>query len=140
MNAVIYVSRSGNTQKLAEAIAKGANVEARPAGNAADLAQTDILFIGASIYAGRIDGGLRQFLQALDQKQAAKAVVFGTSAAGGKTALAEIKAILEPKGIPVAQETFHCKGSFLLVNLGRPNADDLKQAEDFAGRICAGGV
>lgn len=139
MNAVIYVSKCGNTKKLANAIAKGAGVKAQSVANAANLTQTDILFVGGSIYCGRISGVLRKFLQNLDRKQAAKVVVFGTSMSGKRT-LPEVKAILEPKGIPVATETFHCKGSFLCVNLGRPNADDLAQAEDFAKRICKGGL
>jgi flavodoxin len=139
MNAVIYVSKCGNTKKLANAIAKGAGVKAQSAVGAANWAQADILFIGGSIYCGRTSGVLRKFLQNLDQKQAAKVVVFGTSASG-KSIRAEVASILEPKGIPVAAESFHCKGSFLCVNLGRPNADDLVQAEDFAKRTCKGGL
>jgi flavodoxin len=137
MNAVIYVSKFGNTKKLADAIAKGAGVKAQSAAHAANLTQADILFAGGSIYAGRISGVLRKFLQNLDQKQVAKVVVFGTSASG-KSIRAEVASILEPKGIPVAAESFHCKGSFLCVNPGRPNADDFAQAEDFAKRICKG--
>ncbi|MDR1218919.1 MAG: hypothetical protein LBK73_04840 [Treponema sp.] len=139
MNAVVYVSKGGNTKKLADAVAKGAEVKAQSAASAVNLTQTDILFIGGSIYCGRMSGVLRKFLQNLDQKQAAKAVVFGTSASG-KTIRAEVTSILESKGIPVVAESFHCKGSFLCVNSGRPNADDLAQAEEFAKRVCKGGV
>jgi flavorubredoxin len=137
MNAVIYVSRGGNTKKLAEAIAKGAGVQAQSIANVADLPRINILFVGASIYAGKISGELHQFLQTLGPNHAAQAVVFGTSA-GGKSALAEIKSLLEPKNIPVSEEAFCRKGSFLFLNLGRPNAGDLAQAEDFARRVCAG--
>jgi flavodoxin len=139
MNAVIYVSKGGNTRKLAEAVAKGAGVKAQSAASAANLGQVDILFVGASLYAGRINKGLRQFLQALGEKQAARAVVFGTSASG-KNALSEIKPILESKGIPVSPELFHCKGSFLCVNRGHPGAGDLAQAEEFAKQVCKGGL
>jgi flavodoxin len=134
MNAIIYVSRGGNTKKLAEAIARGAGAEAQSVENAICPERTELLFVGASLYAGKIDERLRRFLQTLDPKQVKKAVVFG-SAAGNKTALPEVKSILKPKGIPVSEEVFHCKGSFLLVNRGRPNAEDLKLAEDFAGQI-----
>jgi flavorubredoxin len=101
-----------------------------------ELPQIDILFTGASIYAGGISGAIRKFLKNLDQKQAAKVVVFGSSVSG-KSALAEIKSILEPKGIPVSEEAFQCKGSFLGFCRGHPDADDLARAEDFAKRICA---
>jgi flavodoxin len=139
MNAVIYVSKGGNTGKLADAVAKGAGVKAQSITGAAGMAPVDILFVGASIYAGRITKGLRQFLEALKEKQAVKAAVFGTSASD-RSALAEIKPILESKGIPVVPEAFHCKGSFLCVNRGRPNADDLARAEEFAKRVCGGSL
>jgi flavorubredoxin len=135
MNAVIYVSKGGNTRKLAEAVARGAGVTAQSVAAAPDLAAVDILFIGASIYAGRISKELRQFLGNLKEKQAARAVVFGSSA-GGKSALAELRPILESKGIPVAGESFHCKGSFLCINRGHPDAGDLDRAEQFAKRVC----
>jgi flavodoxin len=139
MNAVIYVSKFGNTKKLANAIAKGAGVKAQSIADGANLTQADILFIGGSIYRGGISGALRKFLQNLDRKQAAKVVVFGTSAFG-KSIRAEAASILEPKGIPVAAESFYCKGSLLCANPGRPNAGDLTQAEDFAKRTCKGGL
>jgi flavodoxin len=138
MNAVIYASKGGNTKKMADAIARGAGVKAQSVAGAVDLTGVDILFIGASLYAGKINSGLRQFLQALSPKQAAKAVVFGTSASG-KSALAEIKSILEPKDIPVFAEAFCRRASFLCLNRGRPNAEDLAQAEDFAKQVCTGG-
>jgi flavodoxin len=139
MNAVIYASRGGNTKKLAEAVARGAGAEAQSVENAVCPERTDILFVGASIYAGKIDDRLRRFLQALDPKQAAKAVVFG-SAAGNKTALSEVKSILKPKGIQVSEEEFHCRASFLLLNRGRPDAKDMERAEDFAKRIAGCGA
>jgi flavodoxin len=140
MNAVIYSSRGGNTRKLAEAVARGAGVTARSVAAATpdtDRPPVDILFIGASIYAGRISGELRRFLRNLGEKQAARAVVFGSSTSG-KSALAEITALLESKGIPVAGESFHCLGSFLCFYRGHPDADDLARAEEFARRLCEG--
>ena len=135
MNRVIYVSRSGNTKKLADAVAKGAGTPAVSVEqfNASETA--DILFVGASIYAGSIDGKLRQFLVGLKPPQVKCVVVFGTSA-GKKTALPLIKSILKQNGIAVLDDEFHCKGSFLFVNRGRPNEEDLKQAEAFAKKIC----
>jgi flavodoxin len=137
MNAVVYASRGGNTKKLAEAIAKGAGASAQSAGDAADLPQIDILFVGASIYAGKIDGSMRRFLQGLDVARVNLAVVFGT-AAGDKSALSEVQSILAPKGVPISKDAFQCRGSFLLANRGRPNDDDLRKAEDFARRIAGG--
>lgn len=135
MNRIIYASRGGNTRRLAEAVAKGAGVPAVSVEDLNGLENTDLLFVGASIYAGSIDGSLRGFLRGLRSSQVKKAVVFGSSA-GSKTALTEIKSILEPKGIPVADEEFHCRGAFLFVNRGRPDGNDLARAEAFAGKLC----
>jgi len=100
------------------------------------ISDSDV-FIGASIYAGTIDGRLHSFLSALRSEQVKRVVVFGTSA-GKKTALTEIKAILEPNGLIVMEDEFHCMGAFLFANRGRPNEEDIERAELFARTICGG--
>lgn len=137
MNQVVYVSRGGNTEKLAKAVAKGAGAEAVPAERFRAADDVGTLFVGASIYAGSIDGKLRPVLESLRPEKVGRVVVFGTSA-GNKTALAEIRSVLEPRGVAVADEEFHCRGSFLFVNRGRPNEEDLRVAEAFAKKICGG--
>lgn len=135
MIKVVYFSKGGNTKKVADAIAKGASVPAVSVEQFNAYEAMDILFVGASIYAGNIDGKLRTFLTSLKPSQVKTVVLFGTSA-GKKTALQEVKAILKPNGIDVLNDEFHCKGSFLLANRGRPNEEDLRQAEAFARKIC----
>lgn len=135
MNKVVYVSRGGNTKKVAGAIAKGASVKAVSADHADLTKPADILFVGGSVYAGKMDAKLRDFLSSLRKGQVTTVAVFGT-AAGKKSLLPEVKSILDPKGIPVSDDAFQCKGKFLMVNGGHPNAEDLKQAEAFAERIC----
>lgn len=137
MNQVVYASKGGNTKKVAESIAKGAGAAAQPVGAATHLENTDILFVGSGIYAGKIDGAMREFLQGLKSTQVKRVVVFST-ASGKKRALPEIQSILLPNGIAVSEEDFHCRGAFLLANRGRPNAEDLQEAERFAKRHCEG--
>ena len=135
MNKVVYVSRGGNTKKMADAIAKGAGATAEAApGSKGTFA--DVLFVGGSIYAGKMDKQLREYLEALTPQAAGKVVVFGT-AAGVKSLLSEVQSMLLPKGIAVDGEAFQCKGSFLLANRGRPNVDDIKAAEEFARKKAA---
>jgi len=137
MNRVVYASKGGNTKKLAVAVAKGAGVSAVSVEQFIASEATDTLFVGASIYAGSIDGKLHEFLANLQPSQVKCVAVFGTSA-GKKTALSEVRSIFETKGITVLSDEFYCKGSFLFANRGRPNEEDLKQAEAFAKRICGG--
>jgi flavorubredoxin len=134
MNKLIYASKGGNTKKLAHAVAKGAGVGAQPAGEAGEIAGVETLFVGASLYAGKIDGKLRELLGGLKQGSVKSVAVFGT-AAGNKSAAPEIRDILAGQNIPVLDKPFQCRGSFLLANRGRPNEDDLKQAEAFAREI-----
>ena len=134
MNRVVYFSRGGNTKKLAEAIAKGAGASVFSVEQFETTESSDTLCVGASVYAGSIDGKMRQLLAGLKPTQAKHVVVFGTSA-GKKSALSEVKSILEPHGIAVSDDVFHCKGAFLFANRGRPNEEDLKQAEVFGRKI-----
>ncbi|MDR1293094.1 MAG: flavodoxin [Clostridiales Family XIII bacterium] len=134
MNKLIYASRGGNTKKLALAVAKGAGVAALPVGEAGEISGVDTLFVGASVYAGKIDGSLRGFLGKIKRGDVGSAVVFG-SAAGNKSAADEIREILAAQDIPVSDKVFQCRGSFLLANRGRPNEEDLAKAEAFAREI-----
>lgn len=135
MAQVVFFTRGGNTQRVADAIAEGAGVQAAQVSPDAQPAVTDLLFVGGSLYAGKIDGLLKTYLEHLSPECVGKVAVFST-AFGNASALEEIRGILEPKGIAVHPEAFHCKGSFLFFNRGRPNGEDLRAASDFARRVC----
>ncbi|MDR0518589.1 MAG: hypothetical protein LBG82_00830 [Clostridiales Family XIII bacterium] len=136
MNQVIYCSktRKGNTRRLAAAVAGAIGERPQDISEAGEVRGVDTLFIGASVYAGKINPKLREFLEGIGAGEVKQAVVFG-SAAGEKSARDEIAEILAPNGITVSEKYFLCKGSFLLSNKGRPNADDLAKAEAFASEI-----
>lgn len=51
---VRYYSKTGNTKKLAEAVAKAAGVEAKTTSSPI-MEGTDILFLGSSVYAAGVD-------------------------------------------------------------------------------------
>jgi flavodoxin len=134
MNAVIYASKGGNTKKVADAIASTLGVSARSVKEVGTIDKpVDILFVGASIYANGIDGKLEKFLTGLTSDKVKRVAVFGT-AYTDKSAREQIAALLKPAGIETADEFFQCKGSFLVMNRGLPNAEDLKNAAEFARR------
>ena len=137
MNRVLYCSRGGNTQKVAEAIAKGAGVTAQKLRkkNPPVVTGTGVLFVGSALYAGQLAPALTAFLNTLKPTDVAQVVVFSTSATKD-TALPHVKAILTPKGIGVLEIDFHCKGAFLFMNWGSPTAVDLKRAKAFAKEVC----
>ena len=57
--------------------------------------------------------------------------IFSTTAIT-KSAYGEIKKLLKIKGTAVYDNEFHCKGEFSKFHKGRPNAEDLKLAKEFA--------
>ena len=131
--AVRYYTKTGNTKRLAEAIADELGVEALPISVPVN-AKVDILFLGNSYYAFNIDPEVSKFVSSLDRKNVGKIINFG-SAAMMKSTYKKVRAVAEKIGIKVSDDEFHCKGEFKGLNKGRPNEDDLKSAREFARKI-----
>ena len=135
--AVRYYTKTGNTKRLAEAIAAAVGVEALPL--SAPLEEpVDILFLGNSYYAFSIDPEVRQYVQSLKSGQVGKIVNFGSAAMLNST-YKKVKAEADKVGIDMDEREFHCKGEFKGVHKGRPNEEDLAAAADFARKIAAEG-
>jgi flavodoxin len=77
--AVRYYTKSGNTKRLAEAIANAIGVEALSI-DVPVSEPVDILFLGNSYYAFTIDPEVRKFVASLDKKLVGKIVNFGSAA------------------------------------------------------------
>lgn len=133
--AVRYFTRSGNTQKLAMAMAKALGTSASPTIQPLEE-PVDILFLGASIYAGGVDESIKTFIETLTPQQVKKVVLFSTGM--GKTSTyAEVEKLLQARSIPLAKEEFHCQGKFLFFNKNRPNQKDCDAAAQFATNLVA---
>ena len=133
--AVRYYTKTGNTKRLAEAIAAAVGAEALPI--SAPVAEpVDILFLGNSYYAFSIDPEVRSFLQTLDKEKIGRIVNFGSAAMLNST-WKKVKAEADKRGIPMDHREFHCKGEFKGLHKGRPNDEDLKAAAAFAKKIAA---
>ncbi|MBO7425417.1 MAG: flavodoxin [Clostridiales bacterium] len=128
--AVRYYTKTGNTKRLAEAVAKELGVEAKPISDPINE-PVDILFLGNSYYAFSIDPEVRSFVASLDKNKVGKIVNFG-SAAMLKSTYKKVKAEADKIGIPMDNREFHCKGEFKGIHKGKPDAEDLKAASEFA--------
>lgn len=133
VTAVRYLSKSGNTKKVAEAIAQKANCEAKTISSPI-TEYTDVLFLGAAVYWGGIDSDVKEYIQKLDKTKIGKVVVFSTSAMAQR-AFPKIKECLQKKGIPVAEENFYCRGQFTVMHRNHPDDEDLKNAACFAEKF-----
>ena len=131
--AVRYYTKTGNTKRLAEAVAKAAGVEALPISTPVEE-PVDILFLGNSYYAFSIDPEVRAFIRSLNPKQVGRIVNFGSAAMLNST-WKKVKAEADKVGIPVDEREFHCKGEFKGIHKGKPDGEDLKAAEAFARTI-----
>ncbi len=131
--AVRYYTKTGNTKRLAEAVADAVGAEALPL-SAPIEGSVDILFLGNSYYAFSIDPEVREFIRKLDKSKVGKIVNFGSAAMLNST-LKKVKAEADKVGIPVDDREFHCKGEFKGVHKGKPDAEDLKAAAAFAKSI-----
>ena len=128
--AVRYYTKTGNTKRLAEEIAQALGVEALPITEPV-TEPVDYLFLGNSFYAFTIDPEVKQFISSLDKNLVGKIVNFGSAAMLNST-YKKVKAEAKRVGIEMDDKEFHCKGEFKGLHKGRPNAEDLKAAVEFA--------
>ena len=131
--AVRYYTKTGNTKRLAQAVASAVGAEALPL--EAPIAEpVDILFLGNSYYAFSIDPQVRDFIRSLDKSKVGRIVNFGSAAMLNST-YKKVKTEADRIGIPMDPREFHCKGEFKGIHKGRPNEEDLKAAAAFAKEI-----
>ncbi len=131
--AVRYYTKTGNTKKLAEAVAAAVGTEALPISEPVAEA-VDVLFLGNSWYAFSIDPEVRAFLRTLDKSRVGRIVNFGSAAMLNST-WKKVKAEADKAGIPMDEREFHCRGEFKGMHKGRPNEEDLAAAAAFAKTI-----
>ena len=133
--AVRFYTKTGNTKRLAEAVAKELGVQALPISTPIEE-KVDILFLGNSYYAFSIDPEVRSFVASLSKEKVGKIVNFGSAAMLNST-YKKVRAEAAKVGIPLLDREFHCKGEFKGIHKGRPNEADLKAAADFARAVKA---
>ena len=128
--AVRYYTKTGNTKRLAQAVAQALNVQAQPISTPVDE-PVDVLFLGNSYYAFSIDPEVRDFIRSLDKNKVGRIVNFGSAAMLNST-WKKVKAEADKVGIPTDTREFHCRGEFKGLHKGRPNEEDMRAAAAFA--------
>ncbi|MBO7639845.1 MAG: flavodoxin [Treponema sp.] len=128
--AVRFYTKTGNTKRLAQAVAEELGVEALPITEAI-TEPVDVLFLGNSYYAFSIDPEVRTFVASLTKDKVGKIVNFGTAALL-KSTYKKVKAEADKVGIPMDENEFHCRGEFKGLHKGRPNEEDLQAVKEFA--------
>jgi len=146
---VVFSYHHNNTEKIAHVVADvlGAPVRTPQQVNPDEVREYDLVGFGSGIYGATFDASLLDLADRLPQVAGKKAFLFSTYGAPAFVANREfveknhqqIREKLEAKGYTVIGE-FGCAGwntnSFLKyfggLNKGRPDAEDLRHAEEFA--------
>lgn len=131
MSHVLYHSLTGNTKKLAAAIAEELGVVPMSVKSLAAVPENGLLFIGSGSYGDRPGEEIMKFI-ANHSFSGRKVALFGTSGSGDGKEVQGMAEALKQKGAIVVG-SYNCKGkAFVVVNIGRPGRDDLDEARAFA--------
>ncbi len=130
--AVRYFSKTGNTKKLAEAVASTVGTKAKDIGQPLEE-DVDILFLCNSVYWNGIDGKVKAFLKAPGHKIGK--LVNVSSAALKESTYKQMKSFAAEAGISIDEREFHCRGSFMGMHKGKPDQSDIENVKKFARKI-----
>ena len=130
--AIRYYSKTGHTEKLAQAIAEVACVTAYSIHEKVDE-DVDILFLGSSIYGNSIDPQVKQFFDTIDV-YIGKIVNFSTAGIM-KSTYEQIKELTTLYNIELSEDEFHCLGEFGGMNANKPDQKDVEDIKEFARKI-----
>jgi flavodoxin len=151
---IVFSYHHKNTEKVAKIFAEVLDAEIKTPREVdiAELQNYDLIGFGSGIYGEKHHKTILELAEKLPVTESKRVFIFSTSAMLGKDKVAKdhlsLREILQAKGYMTIDE-FACKGfntnSFMKylggMNKGRPNAEDLKNAEEFAEnliRICEG--
>ena len=149
---IVFSYHHNNTEKIANACANvlGAEVKTPQQVKPEEIAEYDLVGFGSGIYSATFDPSVLDLADRLPNTAGKKAFLFSTYGAPAFIANREfieknhqqIREKLQEKGYTLIGE-FGCAGwntnSFLKyfggLNKGRPNAEDLRNAEEFARSV-----
>ena len=145
---ILFSYHHKNTEKIAKVFAKALDAQIRTPQQVSpeELQDYSLVGFGSGIYGEKHHELLLELADTVPQVTNKKAFIFSTSAIMGETKVAKdhslLREKLQSKGYTIVEE-FACKGyntnSFLKyfggMNKGRPNAEDLKNAEEFAQNL-----
>jgi len=137
---VLYSTKTGNTQKIAQAIAAETNAELvkvtnpDPTENVV-LTDYDLIFVGTGIRAGNPFPEMVTYLNTIDLQEPKTFAIFLTWGGAGKTneiVSGKVRKILESKNQKVIDGFFSSYGKWNMRKNSRPNENDINEAKTWA--------
>lgn len=130
--AIRYYSKTGNTEKLANAISE---ITKTPAYDLTKQLEedTDILFFGSGVYGCALDPKVINYLSDITVK-------IGTIINFSTSGMMEsnyhlIRDVISNTDLNLSEKEFHCPGTFVDVNQGRPNNQDIENLKEFVKTV-----
>jgi flavodoxin len=133
MYEVVYYSKSGNTRKVAEAIAGELKVAARDIKTVDSIPEDAFVFLGTGCYGAVIAKEIDDFIEK-NRLAGRKIAFFTTSAFGSKTELAAMEKHVAGKGVNIVGK-YSCAGHLLTMKRGHPDQAELDEARRFAREV-----
>lgn len=130
--AIRYFTKTGNTKKLADAIAQELGLEAKEISVPLEE-KADILFLCNSVYWAGADGKVKQFISG--NKSNIGKIVNVSTAALKESSYPQIKKLCEQLGVAVSDKEYHCKGSFKVMHKGKPDNEEINAVKAFARKV-----
>ena len=130
--AIRYYTQTGNTKKLAEAIAAELGEEARDISCPLEE-NADILFLCNSVYWAGIDKKVKQFVR--DNGAKIGRLVNVSTAALIESTYRQMKTVAAEAGVTLSDREFHCRGRFKALHAAHPDEADLKAVREFARSV-----
>lgn len=129
---VVYHSETGNTKKIALAIADDFGVPAEEITDEMKIENVDVLFVGGFLKAFTLVKPVKKLLKSIDNPAKAKCVAVFSTSASGKGILKYAQKYIKNNGIIVCDEDFKCLGVYMKSNEGHPDIQDCEAAKAFA--------
>ena len=130
--AIRYYTQTGNTKKLAEAIAAELGVEAKDVSRPLEE-KTDILFLCNSVYWAGIDKKVKRFVNTNASKIGT--LVNVSTAALIESTYKQMKTVAAEAGVTLSDQEFHCRGKFKALHASHPDGADLRAVREFARSV-----
>ena len=146
---VVYHSRSGNTAKMAEAVAEGAKnggaevaIKKVEEATLEDLTTADGLVFGAPTYFGTLSGEMKSFIDKsvrirgkLESKVGAAFTSSGSFSGGNETTLISIIEAMLIHGMIIVGDPIETGGHYGAVAVGAPDAGALMACRKLGERV-----
>ena len=132
--AIRYYTQTGNTKKLAEAIAAELGLEAKPVSVPLEE-KADLVFLCNSVYWAGIDKAVKRFVK--DNAEKIGAIVNVSTAALIESSYSQMQKLASGAGVKLCEKEFHCRGKFSALHAGHPDEADLMAVRKFARSVIA---